>query len=1236
MKTFIRAAMCGVLFLVGIGTLMAQEVTFQPGPLITPATGAGNGGFAWGDVNGDGLLDVYIPANNILLNNTTAFTQSVPAMATVPNNANAIGVVLADFNGDGVVDALNNGGGAHPVLFINNAGVFSAATAVGDLASAGGEYSNFGGVAAGAIDHSGYLSLAWGGADHGSQTGGSGVQPNAGIWLLKGGPTGFTNVGKNVSSIVPANLTQDFENRNVGDTITSIGWPGGILSTVATDPLGGTNKVLKNAINNYNSAPVLMFVIPAGKTLANYTTFTFKGYFAQGDVGYKDIIVEAYKTMPTGQFNSNTSVKIGTWNRAQGASTAWENITVNIAGSASITDTCYICFGIHAAGTGGGSATIWYADNVTLVSTASASNLAIDTTLSYEAWNVSFLDANNDGYQDLLMPSFRNSFNQVDAGTSGYRKGCVLWMNDQTGKFIIPTAATLGRPIYALDSITVAGIPYATAKGDTGIIVDDTVRHFAAIEHTWGDFNNDGNMDLMINSNALDNRDGFEVARNLVILYGKGDGTFTYKWNGTNIVANNGLPQVAGIRSIDEGDYNNDGNLDIAAGAYGGGTFANYLYKNNGDGTFTNVTTTDNVFSGGNRSIGFVDYNNDGFLDIFTYTGGTALLQKNMVNTNKWIGFKPVGKGNNTSAIGAVFTVYAGGKKQTRAIKAEAGSQGGQTLWANFGLGTTTAVDSVSVMWPDGVKQTWAGSAFTVNSYKTLYEGSVVTAAPVISRPSWTAGDTTLTSNNTLKWSKVTGGTLPIQYQVQIGSNKAMSTLLYTYPLPNSSLTDTFKVAKLPLAVKYYWRVAAISGSFQGAYSAIDSFRTNMTPATTVPTKLSPTTNQLRLPNMPTLVCSSTPEAYIYHFQLDTLNRFAVRDTTPQGAAKYAGLLFNDSTTVTDTTKKMSALTPGRKYFWRVRGWNAAGASAWAPVDSFTIMYLPATPVLAYPGHNAANVPATNLKLKWYRVDGDSNYVISSWTYSVSGLLSRIDTTKRDSSLVIASLLNRSKYYWQVRAYNQAGQSAFTAIDSFTTAIEAPGQPTAISPRNTTTEQRKTVFTWSSVLNATSYHLQVADNLSFAPIKEDMVVSDTTVGIKDTLAGAQLYFWRVSGINLGGEGVFSATAHFTTDAIKVGVDAQSAGIPTVFALLQNYPNPFNPTTTIGYELPKMSYVKLYIYDVLGRVVTTLVDGMQSANRYRVEWNPSRLSSGVYFCRIQARSQDGSVDFTSVKKLLYMK
>jgi hypothetical protein len=127
----------------------------------------------------------------------------------------------------------------------------------------------------------------------------------------------------------------------------------------------------------------------------------------------------------------------------------------------------------------------------------------------------------------------------------------------------------------------------------------------------------------------------------------------------------------------------------------------------------------------------------------------------------------------------------------------------------------------------------------------------------------------------------------------------------------------------------------------------------------------------------------------------------------------------------------------------------------------------------------------------------------------------------------------------------------------------------------------------------------------------------------------------VSASNNLGTSEYSVTSSFITGSQIVSVKELEERTKE-FNLIQNYPNPFNPSTTILYDISKTAYVNLVIYDVLGRVVANLVDGVQSAKRYSVEWNPSRLSSGVYFYRIQARSQDGSVNVSFVKKLLYMK
>ena len=109
-----------------------------------------------------------------------------------------------------------------------------------------------------------------------------------------------------------------------------------------------------------------------------------------------------------------------------------------------------------------------------------------------------------------------------------------------------------------------------------------------------------------------------------------------------------------------------------------------------------------------------------------------------------------------------------------------------------------------------------------------------------------------------------------------------------------------------------------------------------------------------------------------------------------------------------------------------------------------------------------------------------------------------------------------------------------------------------------------------------------------------------------------------------------------------GVANGLQGVPKSFQLMNNYPNPFNPTTMIEYGLPQQSRVTIKVYSILGQEVRTLVDGMQEASYYRVQWNGRdnngiQLSSGVYFFRMFANPLNGKGNaFTDVKKMMLMK
>lgn len=101
--------------------------------------------------------------------------------------------------------------------------------------------------------------------------------------------------------------------------------------------------------------------------------------------------------------------------------------------------------------------------------------------------------------------------------------------------------------------------------------------------------------------------------------------------------------------------------------------------------------------------------------------------------------------------------------------------------------------------------------------------------------------------------------------------------------------------------------------------------------------------------------------------------------------------------------------------------------------------------------------------------------------------------------------------------------------------------------------------------------------------------------------------------------------------VFTGVEETGTGrIPRSYELSQNYPNPFNPSTVIEYALPASGQVTLKVYNVIGQEVKTLVNGVQDAGSYRVRFDATSLSTGVYFYRLEAGS------FTRVQKMILVK
>ena len=293
------------------------------------------------------------------------------------------------------------------------------------------------------------------------------------------------------------------------------------------------------------------------------------------------------------------------------------------------------------------------------------------------SFGCSWGDYDNDGYLDLFVAN-----GGWDSGENNF-----LYKNNGDGTFL---------------------------KITTGDIVNDGRKSFGS---SWGDYDNDGDLDLFVPSGYRDND---------LLYQNNGDGTFTRVTTGEIVNQGNSF-HSSGI------DYDNDGDLDLyIMKDYSNGP----LFQNNGDGTFTRITTG-NILNDhqGPKGFSWGDFDKDGDTDLFVAhdNGINNSLFANDGNTNNWINIKCIGIFSNTSALGAKVRVKANiNGSDVWQLNEISGQTGGglgsqNSLNAEFGLGDATVIDSLIIEWPSGVVQDTTNVA--VDQFLTIVERVVPSIA---------------------------------------------------------------------------------------------------------------------------------------------------------------------------------------------------------------------------------------------------------------------------------------------------------------------------------------------------------------------------------------------------------------------------------------------------------------------------------------------------------------------------
>jgi hypothetical protein len=128
---------------------------------------------------------------------------------------------------------------------------------------------------------------------------------------------------------------------------------------------------------------------------------------------------------------------------------------------------------------------------------------------------------------------------------------------------------------------------------------------------------------------------------------------------------------------------------------------------------------------------------------------------------------------------------------------------------------------------------------------------------------------------------------------------------------------------------------------------------------------------------------------------------------------------------------------------------------------------------------------------------------------------------------------------------------------------------------------------------------------------------------------------KTRNVKLTGKGEIKINDPNNTKLILILSDRSE--IPTEYKLHQNYPNPFNPVTSIAYELPVESKVRLSVFNILGELVAIIADDLQDEGYHSSDWDASNIASGVYFYKLEAAGiSDYTKSFVQIKKMLLAK
>ena len=559
---------------------------------------------------------------------------------------------------------------------------------------------------------------------------------------------------------------------------------------------------------------------------------------------------------------------------------------------------------------------------------------------------------------------------------------------------------------------------------------------------------------------------------------------------------------------------------------------------------------------------------------------------------------------------------------------------------------------------------------------------STIVATPLLVSP--TNGATSQEISLKLQWNQATGAH---SYRLQLAGDSSFG----TFALSDSSIADTSRlVGSLSGGTTYYWRVNGRSSRDTSAWSAVRSFSTISSPPM-MPALMLPGNYAVGLQMAVLLQWNTSLTTARYDVQVSTDSNFASTilddSTTTDTSSQLISLL--PLTTYFWRVKAQNGLGWGSwSMAWRFttvnqvtasyqvsRRWNVVSLPLRVP-DSRkgTLFPTSLSHAFAYQGGYAVKETLQNGAGYWLRFDtaqavnvvgspysSDSIAVEQGWnlvgSISVPVPLNSITSVPSgiigsgffgyENGYVIADTVRPAKGYWVnarqrgklfLDGFHTTASSASFVLQNFSQLIiEDPAgnrQTLYFGVRNPGIVAKRFELPPASPAGyfdarfASGRILETFDNGSIQEFPVQISSKEYPVTVRwDVLVSLPPVALRIDNkeMSLRGEGSVEVAKSSSQVSLKTGSE-----MPKEFSLEQNFPNPFNPTTNLRFSIPEARFVTLKIFDVLGRVIATLVNEEKQQGTYSLAWDAAAVPSGMYVARLSAGSFSESIRMVVAK------